>query len=249
MKKLSASTKIYILLVITLAVSNAIQVFLPSYLSMLPPATQLPAPIPVLALANAGIAIVLYGGLGYAGLILSRRLGFADIWETGVSNRQRFIIPAVIGALLGVFLIVSDLIFSRYNGIGRLIHPPFPASIFASLSAGIGEEIIFRLFFIPFWVWLISTVILRGKWRNQVFWVVNFVAALAFALGHLPAVMFLFNFKSVAEIPIVLMAEIILLNGAVSIFAAYYMRKYGFLAAAGVHFWTDIVWHVIWGLF
>ncbi|GAH57810.1 unnamed protein product, partial [marine sediment metagenome] len=40
----------------------------------------------------------------------------------------------------------------------------------------------------------------------------------------------------------------ILLNGVVSLFAAYYFRKYGFLAAVGIHFWTDVVWHVVWGV-
>jgi hypothetical protein len=39
-----------------------------------------------------------------------------------------------------------------------------------------------------------------------------------------------------------------LLNWVISIFAAYYFRKYGFLAAVGIHFWTDIIWHVIWGI-
>ena len=27
-----------------------------------------------------------------------------------------------------------------------------------------------------------------------------------------------------------------------------YFRKYGFLAPVGIHFWADIVWHVLWGL-
>ena len=41
---------------------------------------------------------------------------------------------------------------------------------------------------------------------------------------------------------------IVLLNSIVSLFAAYYLRKSGFLAPVGIHFWTDIVWHVVWGL-
>jgi len=60
--------------------------------------------------------------------------------------------------------------------------------------------------------------------------------------------MILFGFKTIREIPSVLISEIILLNGVISIFAAYYFRKYGFLAAVGIHFWTDIIWHTIWGM-
>jgi hypothetical protein len=104
------------------------------------------------------------------------------------------------------------------------------------------------LFFISFWVWLISFKILKGKGQNTVFWIISLFSALAFAIGHVPAVMFLFGWKSFTEIPVVLMGEIILLNGVLSIFAAYYFRKFGFLAAVGIHFWTDIVWHLIWGL-
>lgn len=74
-------------------------------------------------------------------------------------------------------------------------------------------------------------------------------SALAFALGHLPSVMVVLGIESANQIPAALMAEIILLNGVVSLFAAYYFRQSGFLTAVGVHFWTDIVWHVVWGLF
>jgi membrane protease YdiL (CAAX protease family) len=119
----------------------------------------------------------------------------------------------------------------------------------ASAVAGIGEEVIFRLFFIPFWMWLISTVILKGRWQDEVFWGVAIFSALVFALGHLPSVMFALGIERVNQVPAALMVEMILLNGIVSLLAAYYFRRYGFLAAVGVHFWTDVVWHVVWGLF
>jgi membrane protease YdiL (CAAX protease family) len=247
LNKISTTWRIYILLVLLLAASNAIQVLLPSYQSMLP--ASLPVPIPVIVLVNTGIAIILYGGLGLAGLKLAGKLGFAGIWDAYVTNRQRFLTPGIVGALLGVFLIISDIIFSRFNGIGNLQHPPFPSSFFASLSAGIGEEMLFRLFFISFWVWLISYIILRNRWRNQVFWVIAGISAIVFAIGHVPSLMMLYNFTSVNDISPVLWAEIILLNGAISIFAAYYMRKYGFLSAVMIHFSADLVWHVIRGLF
>ena len=60
--------------------------------------------------------------------------------------------------------------------------------------------------------------------------------------------MALFEFGSVSEVPPALLAEMILLNGVLSLFAAYYFRKYGFLAPVGIHFWTDVVWHVVWGV-
>lgn len=246
MKKISLSLKIYIGLIIILAILATINVFLPqgAFLS-----TQtLPASKPVLALANAAIMLILYGGLGFLGLKFSSKLGFADIWDLKVSNKQRFLIPALVGGGIGIFFILVDIIFSKFHTLGPITHPPFPTSLVASVTAGIGEEVIFRLFFISFWVWLISYVILKKRWQNQIFWIVTLFSALAFALGHFPSVVIIFNLNTIQEIPFALISEIILLNGVISIFAAYYFRKYGFLAAVGIHFWTDIIWHVIWGI-
>ena len=104
---------------------------------------------------------VLYGGLGFIGITFSRKLGFAEIWDDRVTNRQRFLIPGLIGAALGVFFIGADMILSRYHSLGNIPHPPFPTSLVASAIAGIGEEIIFRLFFISFWVMSITRLLLQ----------------------------------------------------------------------------------------
>lgn len=250
MKRIDLSTKIFICLVLAYALLAGISILLPieSYLPI-PQEQELPAPKPILAIANFFMILVFYGGLGFFGLKLGKKIGFTEIWDTNVSNKQRFLIPGLWGLATGVFLIVADKLFSRFHNLGPLPHPPFPFSIIASITAGIGEEIIFRLFFITFWVWLISYVILKKKWQNNIFWIVSIISALAFGLGHLPALMILFEYKSIAEIPLIFLIEIITLNGVVSMIAAYYFRKYGFLAPVGIHFWTDVVFHVIWGLF
>ncbi|MCW7078964.1 MAG: CPBP family glutamic-type intramembrane protease [Canidatus Methanoxibalbensis ujae] len=246
MKK--TSLWIYISLIITLAILAAINVFLPQGSFLLTPPQELPASKPVLAFVIAAIVLILYGGLGFIGLKLSQELGFADIWDSRVTNKQRFLIPALVGTAIGVFFIFADIILSQFHTLGPLPHPPFPASLVASAVAGIGEEIIFRLFFISFWVWLVSFVILKRRWQNQIFWIIAILSALAFALGHIPSVMIILGLNAVDEFPPALLSEIILLNGVLSIFAAYYFRKFGFLAAVGIHFWTDVIWHVIWGL-
>jgi hypothetical protein len=235
-------------MIIILTISAVISVFLPQS-SMISIRQELPASKEVIALVNALIMLVLYGGLGYIGLKLSIKLGFAELWDKKVNNKQRFLYPAIYGIIAGFLLIIFDYIFSFFNGIGKLIHPPFPTSLFASITAGIGEEVIFRLFFISFWVWLISGVILKGKFKNKVFWVVTFLSAIAFAGAHLPSIMFIVNIEQVSNLSLVLIIEIFLLNSFISFPAAYYFRKYGILAAVGIHFWADIIWHVIYGLF
>ena len=90
---------------------------------------------------------------------------------------------------------------------------------------------------------------LKGRWQHRVFWAVTVASALAFALGHLPSAMFALGIDKVAGVPAALMTEMILLNGVLSLLAAYYFRQHGFLAAVGIHFWADVAWHVIWGMF
>lgn len=241
------STQTFFILLAILALAAALNSFLPQgEIGTLIPESQVPKW--QLALGGAGITLVLYGLLGFLGLTLWRNLGFPEIWAETVTNGQRFLIPAIAGGVLGVLFIIADLIFSQFNGLGRLMHPPFPTSFVASVSAGIGEEIIFRLFFISFWTWLVGKVILRGRGLAVVYWVVSVFSALAFAAGHLPSLMILLGVSDPSQFSPVLLAEVFLLNGLISIFAAYYFKKYGFLAPVGVHFWTDIVWHMLWGL-
>lgn len=248
MPKLTLSTRIYLGLIVVLAALAAINVFLPQG-EFVPAEAQreLPASKPVLALAGALSALVLYGAAGLVGLHFTRKLGLPDVWDNRVSNRQRFVVPAISGAIAGVFLILGDTLFSRFHPMGPLPHPPFPTSLVASLAAAIGEETIFRLFFTPFWTWVIFHFVLKDRWKKQVFWVMAIISALAFALGHLPSVMVIMGAETAFGLPPALFTEIIVLNGAVALLAAHQLRNYGFLAAAGVHFWADIVWHVLYG--
>jgi Type II CAAX prenyl endopeptidase Rce1-like len=242
------STITFFILLAMLALSAGLNSFLPQGNI----ASQIPkSPIPkwLIASVATGGTFVIYGILGFIGLILWRKIGFPDIWDDRVTNKQRFLTPAIVGALIGVVLIILDLVFSPINGVGQIIHPPFPTSIVASLSAGIGEEMLFRLFFISFWTWLIGKVILRGRGLSIVYWVVAIFSAIAHGASHLPTAMILFGVNTPALLPPVLLAEIILMNGILSIFAAYYFKKFGLFAPIGIHFWADIVWHTIWGLF
>lgn len=241
----SFEKRIYTALIATLAISTAMNVFLPQ--GTYGPAT-LPAPKPVIALVSGiGVAIV-YGALGLLGLSFSRRCSFAHLWDESVSNRQRFALPFGIGLALGAFFIVIDAAFGALFGYGGFPHPPFPTSFFASLNAGIGEEVLFRLFFIPVWMAALGWLFRDRVAESALFWFVAVLSAIAFAGGHLPAVLFLTGVKSVAEIPFAVLMEVVLLNSALALCAAHCLRRYGFIAAAGVHFWTDIVWHVIYGL-
>ena len=134
----------------------------------------------VVGLANAGIVLVVYGLLGLAGIWFARKLGFPGIYSEDGNWRRWFFIPLLLGLVCGVMVIIGDVLFAPFNNYGRFVHPQFPMSIFASLSAGIGEEIMFRGFVFGLWGLLLNWLLKRFNGRTVALWIANLIAALAF---------------------------------------------------------------------
>ena len=201
-----------------------------------------------LALINAGYVLVLYGLLGLAGFWFARKLGLPGIFRESGGWRDWVLMPLLIGAAVGVLMVVFDRLFALWRTWEGFPHPPFPLSLIASGSAGIGEEIIFRLFLMGLWAFLLN--LLLGRWIHTgvSLWAANLIAALAFSAGHLPLAMLLFNVSSPAQLPLVVLAEVFLLNGGLGLVAGERFMRDGFVAAVGVHFWADVVWHVLFPL-
>jgi len=213
------------------------------------PIPDMGVPDAVLGLANAGIVLVVYGLLGLAGYWFARKLGLPGIWREDGSWRGWFWIPLGLGLVGGVALVVGDLLFAPINGVGRMVHPGFPVSILASLSAGIGEEIAFRGFVFGLWGLILNWLFRRFHGRTAALWAANVLAALAFGAGHMASALALTGARSLAELSPVLLVEILVLNGVIGILAGWRYMKDGLVAAMGVHFWTDVVFHVLWGVF
>ena len=203
----------------------------------------------VLGLANAGIVLVVYGAVGLIGYWFARRLDLPGIFREDGNWTGWFVIPLLLGLVCGVLLVIADLLFAPINGFGRFPHPAFPSSLLASIGAGIGEEIMFRGFVFGLWGLILSWLLRRFNGRTLALWIANLMAALAFGAGHLGTLFLLTGASSIAELNPVLLFEVFLLNGIVGLVAGERYMKDGLLAAAGVHFWTDVVFHVFWGLF
>jgi membrane protease YdiL (CAAX protease family) len=129
-----------------------------------------------------------------------------------------------------------------------MVHPAFPVSILASISAGIGEEILFRGFVFGLWGLILTWLFKYFNGRTAALWIANIIAALAFAASHLGTLLVLTHASSLASLNPVLIAEIFILNTVVGLVAGERYMKDGLVAAMGVHFWTDVVFHVLWGL-
>ncbi|HLO29891.1 MAG TPA: CPBP family glutamic-type intramembrane protease [Anaerolineales bacterium] len=202
----------------------------------------------VLGLVNAGIVLVLYGVLGLVGYWFARMLALPGIFSEGGNWRRWFFIPLLLGLVCGAVIIIGDVLFAPINGFGRLVHPGFPVSILAAVAAGIGEEIAFRGFVFGLWALILNWLLQRFNGRTVALWVANVIAALAFGAGHLGTIFVLTGAASLAELSPVLLIETFLLNGVIGLVAGWRYMKDGLVAAAGVHFWTDVVFHIFWGL-
>ena len=227
MKKLSISTKIYIGLITFMIAVKVVFLLFPT---VFPGADQ--------EGAFYWTTILVVALMGFIGLFLSRRTGFPEIWDAGISNRQRFLIPTLIGLIYGVITILHDL------PKPSPVHLDLPLSIPFYIYGAILLETMLRLFAISLLVWLISSVLLRGRWQTQVFWFAVIVTAL---YEPLPFIREDFS----AALPIAY-GSIILKWATETLFSAnvvsgWLFKKYGFLAPLVMRLSFYLVWHIIYG--
>jgi membrane protease YdiL (CAAX protease family) len=202
----------------------------------------------VLGLANAGIVLGLYGVLGLAGYWFARKLELPGIYSEDGNWHRWFLIPLLLGLGCGVVLVIGDMLFASINSFGHFPHPVFPLSMIASVGAGIGEEIMFRGFVFGLWGLLLNWLLKRFNGRTAALRIANLIAALAFGAGHLGTIFVLTGAASFADLSPILLIETFLLNGIIGLVAGDRYMKDGLVAAAGVHFWNDVVFHVLYGL-
>jgi hypothetical protein len=176
--------------------------------------------------------------MGFIGLLLARRTGFPELWDAKVSNRQRFLIPTVIGLVYGVVTVIIDL------RNPSPVHLKLPLSIPFYTYGALLLEIMLRLFAIPLLVWLFSNLLLRGKWQTKVFWLAVVVAALYEPLPHIRE-----QLSGVSGLAVLL----VLIKWAIeplflaNVLTGWLFRKYGFLAALVMRLSFYLVWHIIYG--
>ena len=210
----------------------------------------------VLGLANAGIILVVYGIAGLAGLGFARRLGLPGTYRPAAGWKSWLVWPLLAGILVGVVIVLVDRLFTPairaalaptqdWQGFA---HPEFPLSLIASLTAGIGEEILFRSFVLGFWAYLLNLLLRRWQATRLALWIANLIAALAFAASHIATATLLVGVPTPADLPVAILAELLLLNGILGLVAGGLSFRDGLVAAIGVHFWADIVWHTLYPL-
>ncbi|MEP6743264.1 MAG: hypothetical protein ABJB61_12250 [bacterium] len=188
--------------------------------------------------AFAWTTILAIAVMGLIGLVLARRTGFPEIWDSKVSNRQRFLIPTFIGLVYGVITVLKDL------PNPEPVHLKLPLSIPFYTYGALLLEIMLRLFAIPLLVWIFSNLILRGRWQTQVFWLAAIVVALYEPLPYMREQL---SGVSGLAISIVLVKWAIAPLFLANVITGWLFRKYGFLSALVMRLSFYLVWHIVYG--
>ena len=226
----SVSVKVWLGLVAYLVLVKTIITFFPATFSSVEQAAVFAWP-----------ALGIWAVLGFIGVWFAHKVGFPSAWDAGLSNRQRLWLPIAIGLAYALFEVVFDLLtgYSKFEIAlhhATKINIDFPASVLIYPGGAVIVEVIYRLFLIPVLLWLISSVLLKGRWQPQVFWALAILTSLIEPLTQdLDAV----------QLGTVMLAAVLLKGFGLNFVQAALFRKYGFLAAILMRVAFYMIWHVL----
>jgi hypothetical protein len=194
---------------------------------------------------------VMFGLLAYLGLRISKKIELepTPVLSGKTRLQEHLTISIISGIAVGAGIVLLDLLlFSIFvfpdigAGTGN---PGALVGFLASFYGGIGEEVLLRLFFVPFLCLLIiGAMNLLGyakswKYTNNIMWVSVVLAAIVFGLGHLPGTAAIMPITP----PVILRA--VLLNGIGGVVFGWLFFRKGLEFAMISHFSLDIVLHVL----
>jgi len=210
-----------------------------------------PMSLPLVVLISVIQSAVLFAILLFIGLKLSQKLGLRiPILESYIAKKRVDIdvkpiikISVLLGVASGIAIVLLDFFFTNL-GVNLMGQAPVPVwqGFLASFYGGISEEIVMRLFFMTFVVWLVSKLIRpKGKVveNNLVMWSAIILAAIIFGLGHLPVT------SALTTLTPLVIFRALLLNGIGGIVFGWLYWKKGLESAMIAHFSADIILHVL----
>jgi hypothetical protein len=204
--------------------------------SFFPQAFSDPAQVSLFAWPALGII----GALGLLGAWLAATTGFPSAWDARIAYRWRLLLPIVLGAgFAAVQILVNELtgfsaLQAAHHGVTQQYTSFVPMLLFP--AAAIIVEVIFRLFPVTLLLWMISTVVLKGRGQAHTFWALALISSAVYVLSQASDLLIL-----AAPVMLILMLALF----AESLTQAALFRKYGFLAAIVLRMIFYIVWNVL----
>lgn len=197
--------------------------------------------------AITAIQTVLYALFcGFVGGLLAEQIG---LWRRFTLSKQSVAVTLLLSVLMGVVFSLDYWIFGaaipmiRESTAAGMTVSGVIASV---LYGGVIEEVMLRLFFLSLVAWVLWKVFFRKqeKLTEGIFWAANFLAAILFAAGHLPATVTTFG-----GLTPLLLFRCFLLNGGFALGFGWLYKKYGIgyamLSHALVHIVSKMIWWIL----
>lgn len=181
---------------------------------------------------------ILFLLIGFPFLFLQTKAGLPNFLEVNISNNQRLLFPALIGAIFGILDIILFKVILHPEPYSELppFLQPFPYSLFLYFSGALEIEIFYRL--IP-----LTLILLLGKWYasgkyfNAFFWTGVVLTSIREPLEQLP------------NEGMLLIIYSLLTGFLMNFLQAVYFRKSGFLASLAIRLGHYIFWHILLGIY
>lgn len=176
--------------------------------------------------------------LGIPFLFLQSKAKLPNFFDREISNKQRFLIPILIGFVFGILdvIVIKGIMHPEpYSELPPFLQP-FPYSIFLYGSGAFEIEVFYRL--IPLTLLLfLGKWLANGKYFTSFFWIAIIVTSLREPIEQLPS-----------EGTILIIYS--LLSGFLMNFLqAIYFTKAGFLASLSIRLGHYLFWHILLGIF
>ena len=194
---------------------------------------------PAVYCAVVAVQGMVYAGLGgYFGALAASRSG---LWKELRLHRGPLVTAVAWGLGCGLFLCLDRWTFALWDPAILSAYTPqainVPKLLSGMVYGGVVEELLFRLLLMSLLVWGLGRLAARGK-GTAARWVLplaNILAALLFAVGHLPATAALFP-----QVTPLLVVRCLVLNVPLGLSYGFLYRKYGIQYAMLAHALTHV---------
>src|SRR5574340_579754 len=216
-------------------------------LALLPPIN-----VKVIASEFAWSTIAIFAVMGLVGAVLAEPTGFMPALDNRVSNRQRFLTPALWGIGIGIAAVLIDMVtqgtkFIEAQAGEASFNVYFPASLLVYTAGTVSVEALYRLLPFPLLFGLIAYLILRRRAESRVFTVLAVVLALFEPLTQGLGILFMKPTENPWIPFLTLFLPYFATSYPMNLIQAFLFRRRGLLASFSMRIGYYFVWHVLYG--
>ncbi len=197
-------------------------------------------------------SIAVYAALGLVGVWLASHNRFPAGLDRHISNRERIWLPLLLGLALAIIAVLID----RVTGGTHFIETQtgqasfnvyFPASMLVYTAGVVEVNAFYLLFPLPLLLWLISSIILRGRYKSPVFWVLAVLLSLGEPALQGLGILFLKTSSGTPWLFLTVFLPYFLTDYPLNLGQAIFFRRYGLLAPVALRLGFYLMWHVVYG--